>query len=296
MIDRIILGKTRNISNDRQICDSLVNISNTSVLAKIIQIIKEYDEYSKIHEKVKDCEKIKIGNLRIFSRGNWPFTQNNADFLYKFPQDLINLQNLINNQIKTLYPDRKLVWLSDQNILEIQTNYLSKKYNFIVSVSQFLILELFEKFTFLTYEQIADFTGFPIIFIEKLFEPFFENCKENSSILIKSPGILQTEKMQISLNLNFNSEKTEIFLVQQTWKFKEISAKVEKRESQEKLDEILKIQRKLILEAAIIKIVKDCINIRSGRIPRPGRCPPPGCRGRRPSGLCADWRYRGPSG
>ena len=135
------------------------------------------------------------------------------------------------------------------------TLYLSKTYYLTLSLPQYAILSLFEHTPALTTEQIRSLLAMSKSLFETQIQPMFSTNREKSLLTKSRPetlGFVADEL--ISLNFEYRCENAKKCFVETTWKKRDKERS--NGESTIMKERNVKINRRLMLEAAIIKIIK----------------------------------------
>lgn len=175
--------------------------------------------------------------VKIITKGSWPYEEEPFD-LSILPKGLQDIANQFQNFYTNKYKGRKIVFTANCGLVNIKANYESKKREFLVSPYQMCILCLFNYNSNLTLEEIIKKTR---INNENELKIHIESLLE-FKILIKKDDLYS-----INMNFTHRNYKMEVPIIRKSI---EIIPKME--ESQE----ILFIERKHVVEACIIRIMK----------------------------------------
>jgi len=92
-------------------------------------------------------------SVEVLTSGHWPYQEIPK---CKIPPVMGKIQSVFQQFYSKKFSSRKLHWLFSHGNLQMQTNYLAKKYIMQVNVYQASILSLFNENQVLTYAQIKE--------------------------------------------------------------------------------------------------------------------------------------------
>ncbi|XP_043217882.1 cullin-1-like [Amphibalanus amphitrite] len=178
-------------------------------------------------------------SIQVCSSGSWPFNQS-ATFL--LPQQLERSITRFTDFYKAQHSGRKLNWLYHLSKGELVTNCFRNRYTLQASTFQMAVLLQFNTETSWTLQQLHDFTSIPM-----------DMLKQHIAVLLKVK-LLSCEDAQlvessvVSLFLNYNNKKLRVNI--------NVPLKSEQRVEQENTHKNIEEDRKILIQAAIVRIMK----------------------------------------
>eukprot|EP01022_Parablepharisma_sp_SALTPOND_P017582 TRINITY_DN2830_c0_g1_i1.p1 TRINITY_DN2830_c0_g1~~TRINITY_DN2830_c0_g1_i1.p1 ORF type:complete len:808 (+),score=62.07 TRINITY_DN2830_c0_g1_i1:9971-12394(+) len=163
------------------------------------------------------------------------------------------IENSLGHQIKYLF----FVQLV-QNTVEVVAKYLSTPCTLVLTVGQYKILELFNEQPTLTYTKVHAATGMSKDFFDKQIAALFDKDQEKSLLVRRGNTDTPLVKDEvITLNYGYTSKHAKDSFIKQTWREALAEESVKTTRGEISLEEVVKVQRKLMIQVSIIKIIKE---------------------------------------
>ncbi|KAF2077580.1 hypothetical protein CYY_001121 [Polysphondylium violaceum] len=182
-------------------------------------------------------------NVHVLTTGFWP-TQNTSNCI--LPRDILLCCETFKSYYLSNHIGRLLLWQTNMGTSEVKANFPSKTHELQVSSYQMVILLLFNDSPKLTFKEISDQTGIPLV-----------DLKRNLQALINPKNkILDRESTNKTIEdsdvFNFNTKfKSKLYRVK-VMAVVQKETPVEAQETREKVEE----DRKHQIEASIVRIMK----------------------------------------
>ncbi|CAH1102341.1 unnamed protein product [Psylliodes chrysocephalus] len=228
------------ISKLKQAC----GFEYTSKLQRMFQDIgvsKDLNEQFRNH-LVKSNESLGIDfSIQVLSSGSWPFQQS---FTFGLPSELERSVHRFTNFYSGQHSGRKLNWLYNMSKGELNTNCFKIRYTLQASTFQMAVLLQYNVADSWTIAQLEENTqiknDFLIQVIQILLKAKLLNCEDDENDL--------TLNSTVTLNLGYKNKKLRVNI--------NIPMKTELKMEQETTHKHIEEDRKLLIQAAIVRIMK----------------------------------------
>ena len=181
----------------------------------------------------------------ILSSGSWPFQQ---CLPLTLPTDLEKCQQRFTDFYSSQHSGRKLSWLYSMSKGEIVTNCYKNRYTLQASTFQIAILLLFNEKTEYLVKDIADLTQIKMETLVQVLAVLFKA----KFLVSEEDGELEEADIQadtrVKLFLNYKNKKFRINI--------NAPIKSEVKQEDEKTHKNIEEDRKLLIQAAIVRIMK----------------------------------------
>lgn len=229
------------ISKLKQAC----GFEYTSKLQRMFQDIgvsKDLNEQFKKHLQESAQEPLDIDfSIQVLSSGSWPFQQSCS---FTLPVELERSFQRFTTFYSGRHSGRKLNWLYQMSKGEIVTNCFKNRYTLQASTFQMAVLLLYNAADTFTVQQLSDSTQIKMDMLVQVLQILLK------SKLLVSPDDENdlTARSQLSLFFGYKNKKLRVNI--------NVPMKTEVKQEQESTHKHIEEDRKLLIQAAIVRIMK----------------------------------------
>ncbi|CCM04787.1 uncharacterized protein FIBRA_06980 [Fibroporia radiculosa] len=179
-------------------------------------------------------------HVKLLSARHWT-SLNVPDMSFGIPPEILPLYNRFSTFYSQKHPKRRLMWLWDHSMTELQTNCFDKRYKFLTNPIQMVMLLQYNDHEILSVEELRRATSLSADVIDRMLLLFI------GANIVKLEG-----DHQYRLNFGFKSKKICLNLISR------LSPASTETETTEKLvvQENIELHRKNAIQATIVRIMK----------------------------------------
>jgi DNA-binding transcriptional regulator GbsR (MarR family) len=214
---------------------------------------------NKSKEVMQDFKKARGGNnvngvefnAEILTNSHWPISEVPK---CKIPRQMAAVKDQFNMFYKNKFQNREIQWLFNHGQVQIQTTYLNKNYQFVVSAIQASILFLYNENNQLTVQAIMERLD---ISKDDMKASLMKLCNPKTAVLskaIKKPTFDQKDE-KITLNVKFDSPNVRVILMPQPTA-KQMAMGAGGNKTQDDIDNEIQKERSNIIDAVLVRTMK----------------------------------------
>jgi cullin 1 len=235
------------ISKLKQAC----GFEYTSKLQRMFQDIglsKDLNENFRKHFELSEPLDLDF-SIQILSSGSWPFQPPNA---FTLPQELERSVTRFTTFYSSQHSGRKLHWLWQNSKGEIVTNCFRNSYTFQASTWQMAVLLQFNSADEFSIETLSANTGLELRILKQVVQILLKinllKCDTVKAIELDEEAAKLDPCAVIKLNNEYKNKKLRLNI--------NVPMKGEIRCEQEKVEKSVEEDRKILIQAAIVRIMK----------------------------------------
>ncbi|KAF0973036.1 hypothetical protein FDP41_008700 [Naegleria fowleri] len=184
-------------------------------------------------------------SVQVLTTGYWPVTQSIA---VTVPELVDKAANIFKEFYTNEHTGRKLTWQFNMGTCDVKANGYDKKYELNVSTFQMIILLLFNEKESLSYGDILQQTKIPMNELKRNIMALTVKTATHQKLLTNSSDKTLTKDSVFTVNNDFESKLIKVKISPVVVK----ETKEQQEETKQKVDE----ERKWMLDAAIVRIMK----------------------------------------
>jgi len=228
--------------------------------SKITAMFNDITVSNQLMQDFKEKNKDKLGDIDIevhmVTKGKWPFKEDDFE-VCQYPDELLKLQKIYESFYLKKNSGRIIGWLPKYGSIGIKGHFKERKKEFIVNTYTMCILMLFNKKGQYSFEEIKNFTK-----INNVAE-----IKTNLKSLIDFKLVLKTGEQELIGDRDVFRINTDF--THKNYKNKITAKKINSdvlEKQEDAANENLYIERKFVIEASIIRIMKARKKIEHGEL------------------------------
>ena len=184
-------------------------------------------------------------SVQVLTTGYWPVTQSIA---ITVPETIDKSANIFKEFYIDSHNGRKLTWQYNMGSADIKANGYDKKYEINVSTFQMVVLLLFNEKETISYGDILQTTKIPMNELKKNLLALTVKTATHQKLLTSSTDKTLTKESVFTVNNEFESKLIKVKIAPIVLK----ETKEQQEETKQKIDE----ERKWLLDATIVRIMK----------------------------------------
>jgi len=248
---RLLLGRSVSDDAERNMISKLKTECGYQFTSKLEGMFTDMklsnDTMESFKNHLKNQEPNPLGgvdlSVYVLTTGFWP-TQATAKC--NLPSEILTCCEVFKKFYLSNHNGRRLTWQTNMGTAEIRASFGTKKHELQVSTYQMVILLLFNDRNEISYKEIKEATGIPILDLKR---NLLALSGIKSKIIEKIPN---TKKLEETDSFKFNSKFKSKFYRVKIISYIQKESESERSETREKVDE----DRKHQIEAAIVRIMK----------------------------------------
>lgn len=207
-----------------------------------IGVSKDLNDKFKAH--LANTESLDLDfTIQVLSSGSWPFQQSAP---FSLPAEMERSHQRFTTFYSSQHSGRKLHWVYHMSKGELVTNCFKNRYILQASTYQMGVLLMFNNSESLTMEQIQEQTQLKTDILSQVLGILLK-----SKLLVcetSDDGSNIDRQTSVSLNLGYKSKKLRVNI--------NVPMKTEQKQEQEQTHKYIEEDRKLLIQAAIVRIMK----------------------------------------
>ncbi|KAG8184675.1 hypothetical protein JTE90_013069 [Oedothorax gibbosus] len=181
-------------------------------------------------------------SINVISSSSWPFNQS---LTFSLPQELEQSVQQFTTFYCTRYSGRKLTWLHGMSRGELVSKCFDKPYTFQASTFQMAVLLQFNSADALTFNQLEESTGIRSDILLQVLQALVSKLRVLKST---DDSSIVTMSSSVSLFMGYKNKKLKVNI--------NVPIKSEVKSEQETVHRHVEEDRKLLIQAAIVRIAK----------------------------------------
>lgn len=199
------------------------------------------DQFKKFLSNSGQLDSLVDFSIQVLSSGSWPLQQSTH---FNLPAELEKSYQRFTNFYSSQHSGRKLQWVYHMSKGEIVTNCFKNRYTLQASTFQMGILLMFNNEISFTVRQIHEHTGLNMDTLVQLLTVLLK-----SKLLISDADAANLEPSStVKLFLEYKNKKLRVNI--------NVPVKLEQKQEQEQTHKYIEEDRKLLIQAAIVRIMK----------------------------------------